>query len=283
MLHPYSALKPELSALLARAHIDPKRDHELSKACAALLDDKAIYERITAKTGVPEAFLMATAMREMSGSLHCYLGNGQSLKRKTTIVPIGRGPFLQKAPEDFIAGALDALHIDGLDKIASTPEGWTMERAAYEAETFNGFGYRAKGIPSPYVWGATTVQRPGKFIRDHVYDSSVMDPQLGVIAIIDELIKLDPKLAFSAIPAKIDVQEGEAPIVPFLPVGIGGGINVFLLQEKLNSLHVSGTPLKVDGIYGRATTRAVKSFQFIAKLADVDGFVGPKTKAALAL
>jgi lysozyme family protein len=36
---------------------------------------------------------MALAEREMSGNLHCYLGNGQRLTKRTTIVPLNRGPF----------------------------------------------------------------------------------------------------------------------------------------------------------------------------------------------
>lgn len=280
MKHPFEVLKHEYEKLLASATIVANREKELAKACENLLKGKEIYQHVADRTGVPVAYLMATAQREMSGNLHCYLGNGQSLKRKTTIVPLDRGPFLQPFPEDFIAGALDALHIDGLDKVASIGEGWTLARAAYEGETFNGWGYRSHGIPSPYVFGATTAQRSGKFIRDHVYDSGHMDEQLGVIALIEELFKLDKTLVFDAGPVKI--EDTPKVLINPVPIGVGGDINVFLLQMKLNSEKVAGTPLKVDGKYGRATTRAVKAYQFIHHL-DVDGLVGPKTIAAMRL
>lgn len=273
---PFKALKSEYDALIARMTILPDREKELAAVGAALLKNKFIYQLVTNKTGVPVAFLMATAQREMSGNLNCYLGNGQSLRRVTTIVPKGRGPFMQPHPEDFIAGAVDALHIDGTDKITD----WSLSRCAYEAENFNGWGYRSKGIPSPYVFGATSVQKPGKFIADHVYDPEKMDPQLGVVAIIKELFKLDKSLAFDASTSTPDAPE--IKIVEGVPAGIGGDINVFLLQQRLNSLRVNGTPLKVDGLYGRATTSAVRAFQFIARL-EVTGLVDAKTMAALGL
>ena len=54
---------------------------------------------------------MALAEREMTGNLHCYLGNGRRLTMRTTIVPLHRGPF-PDAPDGFVAGCLDALRCD---------------------------------------------------------------------------------------------------------------------------------------------------------------------------
>lgn len=277
MQHPFEALQKEYHDLIASATILPVQERTLDTACNNLLKNEDVYQTLSDRlpNKIPTAFLMALSEREMSGNTHCYLGNGQSLSRKTTIVPKGRGPFLQSYPENFIVGGLDALHLDGLDKITD----WSMERAAYEAEWWNGWGYRSHGIPSPYVFGATSVQRRGKYVSDGVYDASVMDPQLGVIAIIEELFKLKPSLQFADTIVKVEDAPSIVPALP--PVGVGGGINVFLLQQKLNALHVNGTPLRVDGVYGRGTKRAVIAYQFTRKLL-VDGLVGPQTIKALA-
>lgn len=276
MQHPFELLKPEYEQQIASTRILPAREKELAIACEGLLKHEDVYQMLSARTPnkIPAAFLMALSEREMSGNVHCYLGNGQSLTHRTTLVPADRGPWLQPWPENFIIGALDALTLDGLTSITD----WTLARSAYEAEIWNGPGYRNRGLPSPYVFGATTVQRPGKFVRDRVFDAEVMDPQLGVIAIIEELFHLKPELVFAE---PIEKVEDAPAIVPSdAPIGLGGEINVFLLQAKLNALQIPGTPLSVDGVYGRATIRAVRAFQFLHRL-DADGLVGPKTINAL--
>ena len=271
MQHPYDALKGEYVALIARARIRPECERVLQVTCERLLHDKPVYRQVFEATGVPIAALMALAEREMSGNLHCYLGNGQPLNRRTTIVPKGRGPF-----PSFVAGALDALHLDGLDQVAGLPEGWTLPRFAYESETWNGWGYRSHGIPSPYIFGGTTAQRPGKYIRDGVYSSTLMDPQLGTLAIVEKLFELDPSLAFDTPVTKTTDAAAVTP-APHPVIGTG---NIEWVQASLNKLQVAGTPLTVDGNCGRATRAAVQAFQQTHHLI-IDGLPGPKTGAAI--
>jgi len=277
MQHPYEALKSEYADLIAAAHIRPECEHVLQKTADRLLHDKAVYARIFEATGVPVAVLMALSEREMSGNLHCYLGNGQRLTMRTTIVPKNRGPFPDTI-DGFVAGALDALHLDGLDQITRTAEGWSLPRFAYESELWNGFGYRARGIPSPYVFGGTSVQRPGKFVADHVYSatkpdgSPLMDPQLGTLAIVEELFKRDPSLVFASGITKIEDAPGIVPAAA--PIGLGGGVDVKKLQAQLGC--------KIDGIYGRGTREAVRAYQRGHGLT-VDGLAGPQTLKSLGL
>jgi lysozyme family protein len=273
--YPYEALKGEYTAQIARAHIRPECEHLLDATGKRLLHDKAVYLRIAEVTGVPAAGLMALAEREMNGNLHCYLGNGQRLTQRTTIVPKNRGPF-PDTEDGFVAGALDALHLDGLDQVAKTAEGWSLPRFAYESELWNGFGYRKHRIPSPYVFGATTVQKPGKFIRDHAYSSTTMDPQLGTIAIVLKLFELDPSLKFADVIARVD---DTTPIVTAAHPVIGDS-NIEWVQTGLNKLRITGTPLAVDGNCGRGTRAAVRAFQQTHHLV-VDGLPGPKTVAAI--
>jgi lysozyme family protein len=273
--YPYEALKPEYAAQIARAHIRPECEHLLDATGHRLLHDKAVYLRVAEASGVPAAGLMALAEREMSGNLHCYLGNGQRLTQRTTIVPKNRGPF-PDTEEGFIAGALDALHLDGLDQVAKMAGGWTLPRFAYESEHWNGWGYRPRHIPSPYVFGGTTVQKPGKFIVDHAYSSTTMDPQLGTIAIVLKLFELDPSLKFADVIARVD---DTTPIVPAAHPVIGDS-NIEWVQASLNKLRIPGAPLAVDGNCGRGTRAAVRAFQQTHHLI-VDGLPGPKTVAAI--
>lgn len=286
MQHPYEALRDDYARLIASATIRSECAYALEKAANRLLHDRGVYQRISDATGVPVAVLMALSEREMSGNLHCYLGNGQRLTTRTTIVPKNRGPWPDTI-DGFIAGALDALHLDGLDQIAKTPEGWSLTRFAYESELWNGFGYRARGIPSPYVFGATTVQKRGKFIRDGVYDPSVMDPQLGTLAIVEELVKIDPSLTFADGIAK---GSGAPSIVPAAqPEGLGIGLidmddleSVKALETQLNASGVLAAPIAVNGSYDRETMAAVRAYQ-AAKGLTVDGLAGPETLDHLGL
>lgn len=286
MQHPFEALKDDYARLIATAKIRPECEHVLAVTAQRLLHDKATYQRIFEATGVPVAVLMALSEREMSGNLHCYLGNGQRLTMRTTIVPLNRGPF-PDTPDGFVAGALDALHLDGLDQIAKTAEGWSMPRFGYESELWNGFGYRAYGIPSPYFVGGTTAQKPGKFIRDHVYSTTLMDPQLGTLAIAEELFKIDPSLIFADQIAKVD---GAPSIVPApMPEGLGVGMidmndieSVKALETMLNASGVLPQPIVVNGNYDRETANAVRTYQ-IAKGLKADGLAGPETMTSLGL
>jgi hypothetical protein len=64
-------------------------------------------------------------------------------------------------------GAYDALvTVENLDDI--TYDG--PECCAYATEKTNGFGYRNPGRSgrSPYLWGGTNLQKPGKFVSDQI-------------------------------------------------------------------------------------------------------------------
>ena len=65
-------------------------------------------------------------------------------------------------------------------------EKMSIGKLLYSVEKFNGLGYRSPkvGIESPYVWSGTNLYRAGKYIRDGVYRSDVVDKQCGVAAVM---------------------------------------------------------------------------------------------------
>ncbi len=168
--------------------IKPSRFAEFERYAAQLLAHKARYQIIEAGTGVPWHLIAILHLRESNANFDTYLGNGQSLHRRTTIVPKGRGPFAS-----FEDGAVDALKMDGLTSVKD----WRLEKELYYCEIFNGAGYDARGLPSPYVWGGTSVQRPGKYVSDGKFNPSVWDPQPGCAPILATLAKLDPSIEWT--------------------------------------------------------------------------------------
>lgn len=176
------------------------RRSEVERAANYAYDNKDIYQRIEFETGVPWPMAAIDHKRESglqdrfgNPTFNTYLGNGQPLWEKTTIVPIGRGPFIRKGAaanefiEAFIVGAKDAYAIDHLDSVKD----WRLEKILYYCELFNGAGYAARGLPSPYLWGGTNIQKPGKYIADHKWSANAVDKQLGVAPILYCIAKID--------------------------------------------------------------------------------------------
>ena len=185
--------------------------NEASAQARQVIKHKARYQRIEEETTVPWFVIGCLHMRESNGNFNTYLGNGQPLNRRTTIVPKGRGPWT--GPKAFEEGAYDALvTVEHLDEI----EDWGPEHVAYAAEKFNGFGYRhpARNIPSPYLWGGTSVQKRGKFVRDGVYDPGTMDSQLGAMAVLKQIMALDPSASFTVTHQPAPQPPPTPPAVP---------------------------------------------------------------------
>ncbi len=186
----YGAKWPQYAKWWDGMVIKPSRVHEFERDAAQLLAHKARYQYIEAKTGVPWHLIAILHMRESTADFDTYLGNGQSLHQRTTIVPKGRGPFT--GPQAFENGAVDALRIDGLTSVRD----WRLEKELYYCEIFNGGGYDARGLPSPYVWGGSSVQRPGKYTSDHGWNARVWDAQPGCAPILATMAKHDPSIKF---------------------------------------------------------------------------------------
>jgi lysozyme family protein len=188
----YSIIWPTYAKQWNRMTIKANRVNEFTGYAKQLLAHKDRYVSVEKQTGVPWWLIAVLHLRESNANFGTYLGNGQSLKRRTTIVPKGRGPFSE--PNAFEKGAVDALRLDGLINVKD----WRIEKALFWTETFNGWGYAnmRPSMPSPYVFGGTNIQQPGKFIADHVFSKRVMDPQPGTAPILQMLAKLDSTITF---------------------------------------------------------------------------------------
>jgi len=154
---------------------------------------KARFQAVERRTFVPW-FVTGIVLTREAGSppnFHAWLHNGdpmfdhEGVPRQTVSVPTHRPPDPACSWED---GAVDAYTIEGLLNKAD----WSPAVVAWLLEKFNGFGYRLyHHVRSPYVWGATAVQQRGKYTSDRVWDSTVMDPQIGGMALLAALMQID--------------------------------------------------------------------------------------------
>ncbi len=192
----YAAMWPRYASWWDRMAIKASRSREFEAEARFAIGHKAIYLEVAAATnngraGVHWYHVAVLHRRESNANFTTYLGNGQPLNRRTTIVPRGRGPFL--GPDAFLKGCIDALAIDGLTSIID----WRIEKILYYCEAFNGWGYAARNLPSPYLFGGTNIQRPGKFVSDGRFSPTAWDTQPGCAPLLAMIAKLDPTVQFT--------------------------------------------------------------------------------------
>lgn len=180
----YNTLAPEYQKLWDTMHII--RDAaELQRTSDKIKQYKEVYQKVEKATGVPWQFVAVVHVREAGlsdvGVWKGVLHNGEKIvgtNRKTSLVPAGRGPF-----STWHDAAVDALKQKGFDKIKA----WPVSRMLWALEPYNGYGYRSKGLRSPYLWASTNHQQPGKYVADHVFNPKVMDTQIGAAALLKYL------------------------------------------------------------------------------------------------
>jgi lysozyme family protein len=213
-----------------------------------LIDNKDQYEAISTEimkqknVQVPWSVIGVVDQREHESNLglcNSYLGNGQRLNQRTTIVPIGRGPFLSHPTDPplqgaFFRGALDALidvqHVDQ----------WVAAHGESQAswltflESLNGFGYANKGMASPYIWGGTDQQVPGKYVADHVFDPTVMDTQLGCAGMLRYMSGLDASAGFaSPVPVPLPDPTPVPDVTPTVAITTTGKVTITLNGKQI--------------------------------------------------
>jgi len=183
--HGYGEAWPKIARQWDASRILEARKDELTRIANKLFAHKDRYVGVEQQTGVPWYMIAAIHSRESDADFKTYLGNGEPLNRRTRLVPRGRGPFAT-----WEEGAVDALKYDGLTSIKD----WVIEKQLYAEEVFNGMGYRYKALPTPYVWGATNIQRAGKYVADGKWSSRAWDQQPGTAAITKALMEVDPTI-----------------------------------------------------------------------------------------
>jgi hypothetical protein len=103
-------------------------------------------------------------------------------------VPKNR-PSRGGAPFSFEESACDALRLDKLDQV----EAWTIEAILYEAEKYNGWGYRIHHPETltPYLWSGTNHYTTGKYVADGKWDATAVSKQVGAVAILKSMMRQD--------------------------------------------------------------------------------------------
>lgn len=159
------------------------RSTDINKQAAKIEANRARYEAVEKKTGVPWDVIGVIHYRESSNSFARILHNGEKIigtGRKTTLVPKGRGPF-----STWEEAAIDALM--NCSPYLGKNKDWSLGNTLDLLERYNGLGYRNKGLPSPYLWAGTDQYVSGKYVSDGHFDPNYVDQQLGAATILIKL------------------------------------------------------------------------------------------------
>lgn len=191
----FDSLKAHYRDLWLKVKIDPGQESIVDAAAKRIFSFKDRYVAISKKLGVPWFFIGLIHNLEAGLSFRGHLHNGDPLTAKTVQVPAGR-PLVGQPPFTWEESALDALTQKGLQNVKA----WTIERILYEAERYNGFGYRLyhPNDLSPYLWSKTNHNDgTGKYIADGKWSGTAFsESQVGFVAGLIALMKLDPTIKF---------------------------------------------------------------------------------------
>lgn len=178
----FADLEQKYEALYASCTIRPERAGEVTWHRRKLEQYRARYEAVEAKTDVPWWFIGVVHALEASFSFYGHLHNGDPLTARTVQVPRHR-PDVWNPPNDWESSAVDALAYEGLVGLSD----WSLARALHRWENYNGFGYYARQINSPYLWSFSNHYTKGKFVADHVFNPNAVSKQCGAAVMLKAL------------------------------------------------------------------------------------------------
>jgi lysozyme family protein len=213
-----------LSAANAKRWANAKltRKAEAANVALRLYKARQRYQAVERETGVPWPAIAVIHERESSQDWRASLAQGDPWNRVSVHVPAGRGPF-----DSWEAAAIDALV--KCPPFLARHKNWSIAAALTALETYNGIGYAARGVASPYLWSGTNQYRAGKYVRDGVYDPGKVDPQLGCAALMIALTEFDPDISFAG--AKIAKSPAVGDFVrPSLTNPSKGSIGAFVVN-----------------------------------------------------
>jgi len=243
----FEGVRSGYANLWAAMRIRPERLATARAIAAGIARDRARYEAVAGKTGVPWHWIAIVHHLESRRNFATHLHNGDSLRRRTVQVPAGR-PKTGSPPFAWEESAIDALRLKGLHRETD----WSIPKQLWQFERYNGFGYVQKKINSPYVWSFSSLYSHGKYVADGRYSASAISQQCGAAVILKCLLDaghLNQEIpSMSELKPFLDIISVVAPTVATAIGGQAAGLAVRALAEALDTDATAGAvATKLDG------------------------------------
>ena len=178
----FPTISGEYRAFFDTCEIRSNRGAEVQARLDRLLDHAPRYRALGEQLGMPWFFIAIIHSLEAGSNFATHLHNGDPLTSTTTHVPAGR-PTSGSPPFTWEASARDALAMKGYVGQAD----WSTARMLHRWEAYNGFGYRRRGLASPYLWSFSQHYTRGRFVKDHVFDPDSVSQQCGAAVLLKAL------------------------------------------------------------------------------------------------
>ncbi|HVG41678.1 MAG TPA: hypothetical protein VM888_08705 [Chitinophagaceae bacterium] len=246
MAYTFSSMKNEYGQLFNDCRIKDEKYNDVDACIKKMVAAKSRYDTVAARTGIPWYFIGIVHNMECSGSFTCHLHNGDPLTARTVHVPKGL-PKNGEPPYNWGDSAEDSLRSKALDKWTD----WSISGMLYQLERYNGFGYRTKGINTPYLWSGSNQYSKGKYTADGTFSATAVSKQIGAAVLLRRLSEKQ----------LIDVQEPDV-LTELKRLGetVQHNPTVYSADaEKLQRLlNRFGLHLREDGHAGDVTSDAYK-------------------------
>ncbi|MBS1730718.1 MAG: hypothetical protein JSS67_08055 [Bacteroidetes bacterium] len=241
-------IQSEYQRLFDTCIIHPEKYDEVNAIIKTITTHNNRYQKVAAVVNVPWFFIGILHAMESGNDFKTHLYNGDSLKARTVNVPAGR-PKTGNPPFEWEYSAIDSLEYDGLDVWYD----WSIPGILYKMEGYNGFGYRSKGINSPYLWSYSNHYTRGKFLSDGKYSSTAVSKQCGGAVLLRRMVEM--QLVAPGISNRVSLITELGKQINYAP-----NRYVQKVEELQGMLNLAGAYLKVDGKAGRKTSDAFRTF-----------------------
>jgi lysozyme family protein len=252
MAYSVSSLRPEYESLFETCVIKPSKLSAVKRIVQTIIKNRSRYEGVGNPLDIPWFVIGCVHNLESSLKFNGHLHNGDPLTARTFNEPKGRPPK-GKPPFTWEESANDALVSQGWHNWRD----WSLAGCLYKFEAYNGFGYRQRQVPSPYLWSYSNHYVKGKYVHDGPsgWDPNAVSQQCGTALILSQLVSL----------GEIDLEERPS-------------------LSKNDALQLIKTLGKVVQ-YSTAWSQDAEQLQEAlvasgAENVDVDGYAGKKTSDA---
>jgi len=179
----YEDLKDEYLSLYATLVPSAQRKKDIEAAASRVLAGRGRYQSVASALGaIPWYVIGVINELESTSKFTTHLHNGDSLSDRTVHVPSGRPPG-GTPPFTWEQSAQDALTMQNFDRFTD----WSLSRILHRLEGYNGFGSRAHGVFTPYLFSGCQHFTKGKFTADGRFDPNAPSSQIGCSVIMKVL------------------------------------------------------------------------------------------------
>jgi len=234
--------------------VKPSKLSTVKRIVQTIIKSRARYEEVGNPLDIPWFVIGCVHNLESSLKFNGHLHNGDPLTARTVHVPKGR-PVKGSPPFTWEQSANDALVSQGWNKWRD----WSIAGCLFRFESYNGFGYRQRKVPSPYLWSYANHYTKGKYVHDGPsgWDPNAVSAQCGTAVILKQLVDLGEIELENGRPSLS--KEEALQLIKTLGKVVKYATTWSQDAEKLQeALVVCGADLDVDGHPGKMTSDAYK-------------------------